>query len=210
MTAGSRGVHIVLVDANVLASITLRDWLLLLRLETQASMFDVKWTEEILDETLDALERRKPGITKESLARYRERIVLSLQDGEVVGYEVPGTYNGPDPKDAHVHSAAELCGADILLTNDKGFRPPVVEDELPYEVYTADEFFVLVDDSLPAAVRAVTLHQIKYFWETRGSVELCQRLEAAKAPHFAERVRAHIQDLRPHIEAFAPSKSRQG
>ena len=50
----------VLIDANVLYSRTLRDWILLLEIESEARMFKVHWTEDILAEVLYRTRRKSP------------------------------------------------------------------------------------------------------------------------------------------------------
>jgi len=63
----------------------------------------------------------------------------------VEDFVVDGTFTGA-VNDQHVHAAAVACQAEIVLTSDGGFTAPGVVEELPYEVYPPDEFFVLVDD----------------------------------------------------------------
>lgn len=65
-------------------------------------------------------------------------------------------------------------------------------DELPYEVLTPDELFVLIDDSNADLVRAAISRQIAY-WITRvESVDLPEQLIRARCPVFAARVRGHL------------------
>jgi len=54
----------VLLDANVLVSRTLRDWVLLLQARA-GGMFATCWTEDILAETIHAVRRRNPTWTAE-------------------------------------------------------------------------------------------------------------------------------------------------
>lgn len=68
---------------------------------------------------------------------------------------------------------------------------------MPYEIYNADEFFVLIDDSQPRVVRAVTAEQLDYWLREVDDVDLCGPLRAAGRPRFAERVRAHLQTVSP-------------
>lgn len=208
MAVDSGGIHVVLVDANVLSSRILRDWLLQLCLTTGGRMFEVKWTEDIMAEVVRSIRRRKPDISGGYISDVRAKIENVLPDGKVTQYVVSGTYQGSDPHDAHVHAAAEACGADILVTdNVKDFRQSGVDDVLPYEVYTADEFFVLVDDSAPQAVRAVTYDQVRYYYNKNGSADLRQQLIDANAPMFAGRVRQRIHELCEEIEKLGPSQA---
>jgi hypothetical protein len=103
-------------------------------------------------------------------------------------------YTGPDPHDRHVHAAAVAAGAAFLLSDDRGFAR-MESDELPYEVITADQFFVLVDDSTPHFVAAATQNQINYWTSRKKKADLEEHLIAAGCPVFATRVAAHVKVL---------------
>lgn len=64
----------MLVDANVLFSRTLRDWLFLLRNETEGGMFTVYATEDILAETLYRMRRKYPLAPGHLTSRAHDRI----------------------------------------------------------------------------------------------------------------------------------------
>jgi hypothetical protein len=57
---------IVIYDANVLYPNTLRD--LLIRIAQQPHLVRAKWTNQILDETLRALQKNRSDITEEKAA----------------------------------------------------------------------------------------------------------------------------------------------
>lgn len=182
-----------MVDANVLYSRTCRDWLILL--ELGGSPHKTYWTEDILAETLYRLRRRHPAWSGAKISTIRDKIAGSLEGGRVEDLDVDGTFPGEDPHDQHVHAAALACRADCVLTADTGFSDVETLDELPYEVYEPDDFFVLVDDSSPDVVRAVASQQVSYFLRRHGSADLCAGLRAAGCPDFAERVRRHLQTI---------------
>lgn len=184
----------VLVDANVLFSRTLRDWVLLIHLETDPPMYRLYWTEDILAEVVSSLRECYPMHDAAQIGGVRTRIVQSLPDGEIADFVIDTNRTYRDPKDAHVHSAALHGNVNILLTNNvKDLRADEL-DELPYEVLTADQFLILVDDSSPTIVRQVTRQQFDYFRTRREAFSLPAALERAGAPEFAERVRQHLQD----------------
>src|ERR1700729_3186949 len=58
---------VVIYDANVLYPNTLRD--LLIRIAQQPHLVQAKWTDQIIDETLRALQKNRPDITQEKAAR---------------------------------------------------------------------------------------------------------------------------------------------
>lgn len=183
----------VLVDANVLFSRTCRDWLIML--ELSGGPFKVYWTEDILAETLYRLRREHPTWGGAQITSIRDKIALSLENGRVDDFAVDGSFSLKDLDDQHVHAAAIACGAHVVLTCDKGFLDVREPDELPYEVYRPDDFFVLADDSSPDVVHLVAGQQMSYFYRRDGSADLCSALRAAGCPEFAERVRRHLRTI---------------
>ena len=95
---------IVVYDANVLYPNTLRD--LLIRI-SQAGLVQAKWTNEILDEMLRALNRNRPDIPSDKLDRLRQLMNGAVRDSLVSGHEalIEGL-KLPDPADRHVLAAA--------------------------------------------------------------------------------------------------------
>ena len=178
----------VLVDANVLYSRTVRDWLGLLYTVPESEPFLVCWTEDILAETLYHLRKKHPTWDGGRIAHVRDAIAGTFEAGRITDFTVePGTV----VHDAHVAAAAKACGAEILLTfNEKDFAD--ANHEMHYEVMTPDTFFGLVDDADPSLVAACARKQIEY-WSKRGEVRLVESLQDAGCPAFAERVLHHLQ-----------------
>ncbi|WP_157171807.1 PIN domain-containing protein [Nocardia higoensis] len=191
----SRQVQRVLVDANIFYSRTLRDWLCLLYLHGGSGMFQLYWTEDIMAEVLYRLRRKHPFLDEQQVGGIRRAIIDTIGDhGQILGYTIDRHRHYPDPLDAHIHCAALHGEMDIVLTaNGKDFTSDD-SDDLPYEVYDADAFFELIDDSNPALVRTVTQEQLVY-WVGRKGKSLPEALRAADAGQFAERVRRHLQTL---------------
>lgn len=185
----------VFVDANVLFSRTLRDWLALLYLHPANEMFEVMWSDDVMAEFHYHLRKKNPLLDDVQVGGIRRRLEDTFKTGRITGYTIDKAATYPDVGDAHVHCAAVYASADILLTeNGKDFKGI---DDLPYEIYTADEFFELVDDSAPHMVREVTAQQLVYHLNksSTGSVSLPEMLKTARAPAFAQRVREHLQAL---------------
>lgn len=161
-------------------------------------MFVVFSTEDVLTETIYHLRRNHPTWTGGQVAAVRELIERNLDD-KVREYDPQMPYPFDDPRDRHVHAAAVASGVEFLLTVDNGFTLPegLDADTLNYEVYTADEFFVLADDSSSAAVMRVAERQRRYWTErtTRGEspTSLADALRAADCPEFAARVDGHLR-----------------
>lgn len=177
--------QVVFVDANVLYSRTLRDWLFLLSL-ADPDRLTVFSSEDVLAETVYRYRRNHPDAPGSLIAAIRSTIVSSLSD-IVTDYQIDGSFRSDDIDDRHVHAAALACGADVLLTDDHGFGA----HDRGYDVVRPDPFFVAVDESAPAVVRRVAAQQTKYWTTRRGTARLPEALEAAGCPRFAERVGQH-------------------
>ena len=113
---------IVIYDANVLYPNTLRD--LLIRIAQLPHLVQAKWTDEILDEMLEALRKNRPDISEEKASRLRELMNKAVRrDCLVVGYEpLVEVLDLPDPDDRHVLAAAVKVNAQLIVTwNRKDF-----------------------------------------------------------------------------------------
>jgi hypothetical protein len=181
----------VLVDANILYSRTLRDWLSLLYLRGGHGMFQVYWTEDIMAEMLYWRRKNNPHLGEQQIGGIRRRVIDTFgADSVITGYTIDKTRVYPDVFDAHVHCAAIHGDIDIIMTaNSADFDD---DDALTYEIYSADEFLQLIDDSNPQLVRQVMDEQLAY-WVPRKGKALPEALRNAGAPTFAERVRTHLQ-----------------
>ncbi|MEV6432478.1 PIN domain-containing protein [Nocardia sp. NPDC051463] len=192
---GGRQVQRVLVDANIFYSRTLRDWLCLLYLRGGSEMFQVYWTEDIMAEALYHLRRKNPFLAEQQVGGIRRTIIETFGDhSQIVRYTIDRDLVYPDVMDAHVHGAAVHAEVDIVLTANRDDFDFDGSDDLTYEVYSADAFFELIDDSKPALVRAVAQEQLVYWVERKGKA-LPEALRTAGADGFAERVRRHLQTL---------------
>lgn len=189
---------LALPDANVLFPRTTRDWLLLLKNASGGGMFQVAYTEDILAETVYRLRRKHPDLSGSQLTIIRDRIVETM-DSRIEDY--PSGQDAEqikDPFDRHLHAAAVAGRADCIITLDKGFTqlPPEARDQLNYEIYTPDEFFVLVDDSSSSTVISALSQQIEY-WNRHPAAtkDPSQALLDARCPDFAVRVKQHCREL---------------
>jgi hypothetical protein len=191
----SSAVTIVLLDANILYSRTLRDWIALLQIEAPG-LFNVMWTEDIMVETLYHLRKDNPLWSEEQIGGIRRRLEKAFTGGQITGYQIDPALKYPDVGDAHIHAAAVHGSVDIVVTMNGKDLP--YSDELPYEIYTPDDFLILVDDAVPQTVQKVTEAQLRYFHKKSSAddgVDLPLHLKRANAPLFAERVREHLQNV---------------
>ncbi|GAB3748266.1 PIN domain-containing protein [Microlunatus parietis] len=167
-----------------------------MELRSKGGLFKNYWTEDILAEVVTNLREDHPSWDGGQITAIRDGITGAMSGGRVADFVIDGSYPGPDPKDQHVHAAAMACEASYLMTVDGGFRSSTIElDDLPYEVYKPDDFFVFVDDSWPYIVRRVTAEQDKYWSAIPGSKSLAQALRDVGCPSFAVRVLQHLCQL---------------
>ena len=116
---------IVIYDANVLYGNTLRD--LHIRI-ARAGLVQAKWTDEILEEMLEARKRKHPETPPEKLTRLKELINDAVADCLVTGYEpLIDQLKLSDMDDRHVLAAAIKAGAQVIVTADRGFASAELE-----------------------------------------------------------------------------------
>jgi predicted nucleic acid-binding protein len=146
-----------LYDANVLHPPGLRD--LLVRLG-QTGLFRARWSEQILDETLESILRRRPDLEASRLARTRELMCEAVADCLVTGYEpLIGGLHLPDPDDRHVLAAAIRCSAQVIVTSNLNDFPAAELEPFNIEAQSPDEFVLDVVNLAPARVAAVIQQQ---------------------------------------------------
>lgn len=148
------------------------------------------YTVDILSETIRSLSRNR-GLDGGQLTRLFDKIQQNM-DARIDDY--PNRDDSPcaDPFDAHLHNAAVAGRTDILVTQDTGFTELTeeVRDSLPYEIYTPDEFLILVHDSSRRAAVAATERQIAY---RQGDLQ--EKLVVERCPRFSSRVLAICREL---------------
>jgi len=154
-------------------------------------MFHLRWTEDILAELVYHIRKKHPHYSDAQVGGIRDRIIAVAPHGRIKGYVIDSGLAYTDDYDAHLHAAAEHGGVQYVVTDDKRFLDfAEANDEiLTYEVYTADDFLMLVNQSSPAAVREVMLEQIDYQRRRGGTFNLPTSLDAAGATQFAQVIR---------------------
>lgn len=161
-------------------------------------MFQLHSSEDVLAEVVHSLRRDKPNADGSLISGVRNAMTKVL-DEIVEDFDGTVDYEGTDPNDRHVHAAAVASKADILLTDDAGFARMAEQETLSYEVYSADEFFILVDDSAPTNVQRAVAEQ-RTFWDDRRKTgspgrPLVEALISSNCPEFAKRVDGHLRTL---------------
>lgn len=149
---------VVVYDACVLHPAPLRD--LLVRMAA-AGTVRARWTDAILDECFGSILERRPDLNPQALATTRARMVRSVPDCLITGYEglIPGL-KLPDPDDRHVLAAAIRAGAQAIITFNLKHFPAEALTEYNVEAKHPDDFVVETIDLAPAAVVKIITEQI--------------------------------------------------
>jgi predicted nucleic acid-binding protein len=180
-----------LYDANVLHPASLRD--LLIRLG-QTGLFRARWTEQILDEAIESILRRRPDLDPERLARTRALMCEAVADCLVTGYErlIEGL-ELPDPDDRHVLAAAIRCRAEVIVTSNVKDFPASALEPFNIEVQTPDVFLLRVIDLAPGLAATVVQQQASALQKPTATVEeLLDRLAGDGLPLSVAALRAEV------------------
>jgi predicted nucleic acid-binding protein len=180
---------VVVVDANVLFPLTLRDTMLR---AAAAGFYQLRWSAQILDEVERNLVSTRT-MASDKAARLRAIMELHFPEAEVTGYAalVAGLRN--DAKDRHVVAAAVKSGAQVIATlNIRDFKP------LPtgLEAWSPDEFLCHLFNLQPDAFTEMLREQASDL--VRPPVmfdELLERLGRV-VPVLTSRVRQHRHAVR--------------
>jgi predicted nucleic acid-binding protein len=167
---------VVVYDASVLFPSTLRD--LLIRI-AQSGLAQAKWTDEILDEMFNALQRARPDLDPDRLERTRALMATAVRDWKVSGYEdLVEAVKLPDPEDRHVLAAAIKAKAQVIVTSNIRDFPADVLRRWDIDPKTPDEF-VRDQISLDRAAVFAAVQQIADSWVNPpgGIDDVLDRLE---------------------------------
>jgi len=129
---------VVVYDANALYGNAQRD--LLIRI-AQSGLVQAKWTDQILDEMLGTLGKKRPDIPPEKLGILRELMNKAVRDCLVTGYEpLIESLQVPDPDDRHVLAAAIRSGAQVIVTTNLRHFPEAELGQWNVEAKSPDDF----------------------------------------------------------------------
>lgn len=170
------------LDANVLYPFTLRDTLLR---AAAAGLFQLKWTEQILDEAMRNLVGDEV-ITEEQASRLRAAMSRAFPEAFVTDYEalVVGLTN--DEKDRHVVAAAIRAGAQVIVTSNLADFRPLPEG---IEAQHPDEFLCNLFDLQPDLMKQLVVEQAAALRNPPRRFEEVVAALARLVPDFAKAVR---------------------
>ncbi|MGE5283004.1 MAG: PIN domain-containing protein [Chloroflexota bacterium] len=130
------------LDADIIFSRVLHE--LIGRLAVGPRLFDLVWSDALLDEAKSSLVRQK-GLSDEAAETWVGHMRREFPGGRVDPVEVPDGLDPAsltrDPGDAHVCALAIAGGVDLLFTFDRGYLKEPLRDH-GIEVPDLDAFLV--------------------------------------------------------------------
>ena len=193
-------ISVVLADANILYSRTLRDYFLY---AADEGALEIHWSQQILDEMSRNL-RDKLGLSEADTTRLEllmnEYIEYALIDVEpddlatVEGLEM-------DSKDRHVLAAALSADADILVTENARHFPRGWMADHDIELLTAGDLLARLTKQFPDKMRAA--HESTVRHSPKSSSEVLLTLEAIVGKRAADTVRRLVTRVEEHPGDYA-------
>ncbi|MEC4983411.1 MAG: PIN domain-containing protein [Oscillatoria sp. PMC 1068.18] len=140
----------VVYDASVLYPAPLRDLLMQLAL---SDLYRARWTDQIHDEWIRSLLKKRPDLTLEQLTYTRNLMNSHVRGCLIEDYEqfIP-SLTLPDADDRHVLAAAIKGEADVIVTMNLRDFPASALAKFEIEVQHPDDFIVDLIGLKPAAV----------------------------------------------------------
>jgi hypothetical protein len=114
------------------------------------------WNDDILDEMVTSILRRRPDLTAEKLQRTRQLMCRAVPDCLTTDYH--DLINGlklPDPDDRHVLAAAIRSGSQLIITENTSDFPADALTAYDIKAQTPDLFVLGLIDLSPTTVANV-------------------------------------------------------
>lgn len=162
----------VFVDANILYSRCLRDWLVLMALDSHRTAYDLRWSEAVLAEAFYHLRRNHPSAPAQQIECWRDLLDENFPEAKVAHWDPQSVPCPTDLNDHHVLAAAHSGKVDILITRDgdiKDFQQCLDQAGAGIDVQHVDDFLCMIADRYPDLVQRRFLHQVMY-WQRRNKL----------------------------------------
>lgn len=178
-----------IIDACVLVQAAVRDTLLRL---SERRLFLCRWTEEIIDEMVRALQT-KLNRTPEETDYLVNELRAHFPDAWVEqGYRqlIPAMAN--DAKDRHVVAAAVKAGCEVIITYNTRHFPSAQLSALDITAMTPDEYLLGLYFLSPEIVVHELHEQGAALRKRKSLAEVLMSLETCRCPKFAELIREKL------------------
>lgn len=177
------------LDADVIFSRVLHE--LMGRLAAGARLFDLIWSEELLNEAKSSLIERK-GLSADVAQAWVGHMRREFPSGGVDIADVPGDLDlatmTRDPDDVHICALAIAGSADLLFTFDRGYLKEPLRDH-GVEVPDVDGFLIGQCEEQPQVMTRVVEAQAEVWSGGRPLEELLAAFKRANVPGFVAALR---------------------
>jgi len=187
-------ISIVLADANILYSRTLRDYVLY---AADEGAIEIHWSQEIMDEMSRNLQQNL-GLSREDTTRleelmddYIEYALIDVDRADLAAVD----HVEMDPKDRHVLAAAISADADILLTQNTKHFPRDWMTHHGIELMDAGELLLRLAERFPDKVRRAHDKVVRY--SPKPQAELLATLEGIVGKDATNAVRSLLEPASP-------------
>ena len=182
------------LDACVLYSALLRDFLLRLAAN---KLFGPLWSEEIQNEWIRSLLRKRSGLKHEKLERTRREMDSYFPESLVRGYEsITPTLMLPDPNDRHVLAVAIYTKAKYIVTFNLDDFPDSVLAPHQVKAISPDEFVLrIVELDSEHFIETVAKHRAVLSRPVLSVAEYLATLEKQGLSKTVAFLRNHVGDL---------------
>ncbi len=180
--------YAVVLDSCVLVPTALCDTLLRLGAD---GFYRPLWSQRILLEVEDAIERLRPDLDPSRIRRRTEQMTKAFEDADVTGWEqVAAGLDLPDQDDRHVLAAAIVGGAQTIVTANLKDFPAEVLAPRGIEARGPDEFLLDQLDLFPSRTLEILAEQAADLVNPPTDLAgLLNNLERCSLPNFVEAVR---------------------
>jgi len=138
---------IVLLDANVLYSLYLRDFLLFL---ATYMLYQPKWSDKINEEWTRSLLSKRKDLSPDKILGVVKNMNIFFRRANVSDYsELVDDLTLPDPDDRHVLAAAIKAKAAIITTANLRDFPQEYIQQFDIEILHPDAFVMRLLESMP-------------------------------------------------------------
>jgi predicted nucleic acid-binding protein len=187
------GIGVVLLDANVIYSRALRDYILY---AAEDMLLSVAWSDEILSEMVRNLMRSFKGFTIESseilIDLMNEYFPAAAVEPDKEHFDYLLGFQLPDEGDRHVLAAALAAEADAICTMNNKHFPAEVVSVLGIRVVSPDDLLCEIIDAYPQAMLGVQAAVLEDH-HNENDEEAMTALSRAGAPHAADSLRELIR-----------------
>lgn len=173
------------IDANVFYGARLRSLVLFV---AQTKIFRARWSEQVHDEWVRNLIKKRPELKPENLAGTRAKMNAAVPDCIVTGYEpLIGCIELPDPNDRHVVAAAIMTRANVIVTfNERDFPADVLEG---FRLHTKhpDEFLIEALNLAPSLFVGAVREDFRHYVDPQlAYADYLESLAKAGVPQIAD------------------------